>query len=204
MPRGPSTNMTKRNILLVLCGRAGTGKDAFAAPLLEHLGFSQLKFARPLKDAMLCLFPHMDERHVDGELKDTVDSVTGATPRALMQVIGTDLLQHGIKDRFPGVGRRIFADALARRAEKMACDIVVTDMRFSHELQAVRAMRAVFEVVVVKITRSSEESMQLQTSDCDHESETPIPDRQCDYIIHNDGPLLDLQHAAEQLVASLR
>lgn len=78
-----------------LCGHAHAGKDAFASTLIEA-GFIHIKFASPLKDAMLCLFPHMDARHVDGELKDVVDPVTGSTPRALLQVIGTDLLQHGL------------------------------------------------------------------------------------------------------------
>lgn len=191
--------MATRNVI-ALCGRAGAGKDAFAAPLLEDVAVVGLKFARPLKDAILALFPHMDERHVDGDLKDTVDPSTGATPRSLMQVIGTDLLQHGLKDRFPCVGRGIFANALLGRVRQTARDVVVTDMRFPHELAAVRSLASrTTTVTVVKVVRRGQAPV-----DGLHESETPIPDEDCDVVVNNDGSLADLRAAAQRLMEELR
>jgi hypothetical protein len=191
--------MGPRNVI-ALCGRAGAGKDAFAAPLLEDIAVVGLKFARPLKDAILALFPHMDERHVEGDLKDTVDPSTGATPRSLMQVIGTDLLQHGLKDRFPRVGRGVFVNALLGRVRQTARDVVVTDMRFPHELAAVRGLASrSITVTVVKVVRRDRDPVGGR-----HESETPIPDEDCDVVVNNDGSLTDLRSAALRLMQDLR
>jgi hypothetical protein len=44
--------------------------------------------------------------HTDGLLKDVEDP---ASPRQLMQFIGTELLQL-LQERFPKIGRTIFAD----------------------------------------------------------------------------------------------
>jgi hypothetical protein len=140
----------------------------------------------------------MDTRHVDGELKDVVDPVTHTTPRALLQVIGTDLLQHGLGAKFPSIGRRIFASAAVERILACDCNVVVTDLRFEHERLALAAM-VDRRVQVVKIVRIDADHVSR-----DHESEAGIPDCLCDEVILNDGSLHRLHEKAHHFSKSVQ
>jgi hypothetical protein len=185
-----------KRIVIAVCGRARAGKDTFAEAFLES-GFVNLKFASPLKAAMLALFPHMSDEHVNGELKDVHDPAIGDTPRAMMQHVGTDLLQHGLGVAFPTVGRRIFCDSMlarARAAHKAGADVVVTDMRFEHEKAALR--RAFGDgVTFVKVVRAG-----MPARAAGHESESGVDGIECDIVVRNDRALSDLRAHAQRVL----
>jgi hypothetical protein len=57
--------------------------------------------SRLLKNVIRTLFPSMNTvSHTDGALKDVVDTGVGASPRQLMQYIGTDLCNSDYKKNF--------------------------------------------------------------------------------------------------------
>jgi hypothetical protein len=118
-----------------VCGRAGAGKDAFADAFVAA-GYVRLKFADPLKQVVRDLFPTMNTReHTDGELKDVVDEATGASPREVMQYLGTELLQYGLASRFPRIGRTVFCGPVLEAAA-LHERVIITDVRFLHEYYA--------------------------------------------------------------------
>lgn len=125
-------------VLVGLVGRRGAGKDTIADHLVASYGFVNLKFAAPLKAALMPLFG-LTHEHVEGRLKDEVHPAWGVTPRAMMQFFGTDVLQgQGMQQLVPGIGRdfavrRMFVDG------QVQGDVVISDVRFPHEVDAIRS-----------------------------------------------------------------
>jgi hypothetical protein len=179
---------------VAVCGRAHSGKDAFARAFIDR-NYRAEKLAAPLKASMLAFFPHMRSDHVDGDLKDVVDEVTQTTPRALMQVIGTNLMQHGVQSAFPAIGRCVFVNALLTRLRDCPsqgeCGTIVTDLRFEHERTKLVSCANAY---VVKIVRS-----QGAGAGDAHESESGIATELCDTIVVNDGDLVDLYSKASDI-----
>jgi hypothetical protein len=164
--------------IVALCGKRGCGKDTAAEALLSK-GYSGEKFAGPLKHACMSLFG-FDESQVEGPLKDVMDPRWGATPRSVLQFMGTEVFQYKINDVLPGMGRTFWSKAMIRRVEEGTGDVVITDMRFQHELDALKALDpSIYKVISIKIERR-------RASADAHASETELDAVQCDHNIHND------------------
>lgn len=178
--------MTPRTVVVAICGTRGSGKDSIAAILSREAGFVNFKFARPLKDAIRGLFS-LGAEHVDGDLKDVVHPAWGVTPRALMQWFGTEVMQHELAKMVPSIGRRFWADRLVSSLESFvsgAGRAVVTDMRFRHELDALREAFG-DQLIAIRVER--------RQSDADaHESETASASLDVDLVVANDGTLEQL------------
>lgn len=173
--------------IVALCGKKGSGKDTAAQALLDK-GWSGEKFAGPLKDACRTLFG-FDESQVEGHLKDVVDARWGTTPRALLQFMGTEVFQYKINDVLPGIGRTFWTKSMIQRIQSSDGDVVITDMRFQHELDALQAMDPlIYKVVSIKIIR------QCEHEDCSHASETELDSVRCDHDISNDKDIKELWH----------
>lgn len=196
--------------VVALCGARGAGKDAVAAVLAREAGFVNHKFARPLKDALATLFS-LDAAHVDGPLKDVVHERWGVTPRALMQWFGTEVMQHGLRAVVPSVGRGFWAERLRASLRSAlerdpAARIVVSDMRFEHELEALRAEFG-DRLVAVRVERASSSSAPSRapstapaSPDDRHESETSPAKLRVDLVISNDASLARLELVARGLL----
>lgn len=171
---------------MAVCGRRGAGKDAVADILCKHHGFVNHKFARPLKNIVKSLFS-LEPEHVDGCLKDVVHARWGVTPRLLMQWFGTDVMQHGLNSISPGSGRTFWSDQLRSELLSDARNVVVSDLRFPHELQM---LKEVFNrrLITVRIVRDS----RTPSSEDDHESEAGAASLDVDMEISNNGTLEDL------------
>lgn len=175
--------------IVALCGKKGSGKDTAARALLDR-GWTGEKFAGPLKDACRTLFG-LDESQVEGHLKDVVDERWGTTPRAILQFIGTEVFQYKINDVLPGIGRHFWTRSLVQRIQASRGDVVVTDMRFQHELDALRAMDPlIYRVVSIKIDRDKA----CTDAAAEHASETELDTIRCDHDIHNDKDVHELWH----------
>jgi hypothetical protein len=195
---------TGRRQVVALCGRLGAGKDALADALCRDSGFVNLKFARPLKDALCGIFGLTSE-HVDGDLKDVVHPAWGVTPRLLMQWFGTDVMQHGLAAVVPHVGRTVWSERMRLEILKLPADgatrVVISDTRFQHEVDMVRSLAAAGEadVLVVHVLCSAAPEHKTYRSEAAeaaeaHESESGVDDLgPVDQIIVNDGTLADLR-----------
>lgn len=133
-------------MIIGVSGKKRSGKDTVANHLETKYGFTKMAFASPIKWAAEDIFG-FNERQLYGDLKEVEDSLWGFTPRWAMQMIGTDLFRdHIAKD--------IWIRRLKQRIrESPHTRIVVSDVRFLNEVQAIKDMGG----QVVKINRPSVE-----------------------------------------------
>lgn len=129
--------------IIAFTGLAGAGKSTAAAHLVQRHGYERVRFAGPLKSMLAAL--GCTQEQIDGSEKETpCDLLCGKTPRQAMQWLGTEF------------GRNLIGDDIWIRAWKAAVDrlpagvpVVVDDLRFPNEAEAVRAAGG----VIVRIDR---------------------------------------------------
>ena len=178
-----------------ICGRARAGKDAVADHLAREFGARKLKFAAPLKGAVSALFDIPLER-LESDEKDEVDPRLGVTPRHIMQWLGTDIIQQAFpRDVAPRFGRRFFCERLCWDLDATDAPILVSDMRFAHENDALAqyALRRGRPYLSVRLERPGS----LVGGAAGHVSETASAEIPVDTVIVNDGTLEELLTKAD-------
>lgn len=180
--------------IIAISGRSGAGKDAAADALCRSLAFKNVKFAAPLKDAAATLFGIPHECFCDNLLKDQPHpALLGSTPRSALQWLGTDVMQHGLiaSGLMPGIGRGFWANRLVEMIDHLptsADRIVVSDMRFQHELDCLRK-RYGHRLLAIRLVRP------MQQAQHDHESEKCVDLLDVPIVIQNDKSLDEFQDA---------
>lgn len=145
-------------IVIAVCGARRAGKDTVAKVLEERYAFVNLKFARYLKDMIRSGFGLTDDE-VEGNAKDIIHPVYGVTPRAIMQFIGTDVMQYSLQNILPGVGRVFWANRLLmdvkQRFKESVNRLVISDLRFLHEYEALQksSIEEGYKLLVIKVQR---------------------------------------------------
>lgn len=123
--------------ILLLAGTKRSGKDTVADYLVDTFQFKKLSFAAPLKAVCKDIFD-LTAGQLDGDNKDSVDSRYNKTPRQIVQYFGTDLMQFELMKFMPEMGRLVWVQKLMRDIGHS--NVVISDMRFKHEYDAVYAM----------------------------------------------------------------
>jgi hypothetical protein len=180
-----------------LTGYAGSGKDTAAEALIQERGFVKIAFADPLREAMGKLNPIVGREFKGfGVIEDITynqaiykygyTDAKGKFPelRRLLQVFGTE------------VGREMFGeDFWIQQFENKVQfvlqkqDVVITDVRFPNEVEAVRRLGG----IVARIHRPGFDAVN------GHVSDTGVADLSVDIVIHNDSTIEDLRKAALNL-----
>lgn len=169
-------------LLIGITGRAGAGKDTFADHLCLNYGFEAMAFADPLKGAASIMFDVPVHYFYDRDLKEEIIPEWGMSPRHMAQRLGTEAVRNTFGPDF-WIKRWL----QGYRAMPISLDVVVTDVRFNNEAQAIRDLGG----VIVQIKRPGES--ELDTSAMAHASETGIGYFSShDKIIVNDGTIADL------------
>ena len=173
--------------IIALVGKKRTGKDTVALYLTGKYGYTNAKFADPLKRAVREFFNFTDHQiEVD---KEVVDSIWGITPRHAMQFIGCEVVQHQFQKILPDIGRMFFVKSLLSRYKKET--IVISDMRFVHEYDAIHALP---DTLVIKLERPS-----IDDGD-DHISEKEVDDIHPEHVIKNTGTVEDLLGQVQEIL----
>ena len=127
-------------MIIAFAGYRGSGKSE-AVDTLAKLGFTDVKMAAPLKQMLTAMYMYCglthDEvnRRLEGDLKEQPDDwLMGRTPRHAMQQLGTEW-RNSIDPNLwiPMWQRRI-------RMLKPHTNITCSDVRFPHEVDALRAV----------------------------------------------------------------
>jgi hypothetical protein len=172
--------------LIVLTGRARSGKTTVSNYLRNEHNFVVVKFAGVLKDMLYTL--GLDWEHVEGSLKEEpCELLGGKTPRHAMQTLGTEWGRGMIhEDLWVNAWRQ----AVIRHLDD-GVDVVTDDCRFENELAAALELGA----TVIKLVRPQTEN----DVDAAHASEH-VPDTYHHLVENTDG-ILALQ---EQINEALR
>lgn len=176
-------------MLIGITGSKGSGKDTFAAVLIEK-NFHNVKMADALKEMLRSLYRYAGvdaetiERKIEGDMKEVPCRIIGGkTPRHAMQTLGTEWGRDQIQPTF-------WTDLWEAKVAGMLKDgtpVVVTDVRFPEECNRIRDLGG----RIVRIERPGH-----ATGD-GHASETTMNSLQVDETVYNDGSISRLHRKAE-------
>lgn len=181
--------------IIGITGHARSGKDTFAARLIEKHGYTKVAFADTLRDVLMETDPSVDW---------CVDDDGEVMTFTLSEVMACNTYEFA-KDNIPDVRRllqnlgqamrdlvdeNIWVNAAMRRIEKIDGPVVVTDVRYPNEAEAIRAMGG----EVVRVRRPGFDGVN------DHASEHAMDDYNVDMVVMNDSDV-DMLHTNADVVA---
>lgn len=161
-----------------IAGPARSGKDTAAGWLIEQ-GFRQYSFAAPLK-AGLKVMLGLDARHTDGDLKELPLESYGASPRRMMQTLGTEWGRELINDRVWLIRAGEITEEWLRSPDVRG--VVISDVRFENEAAWLREKGG----LLVHLRRAAAHSVEA------HASEAGVAVEAGDPVVHNDGTIDEL------------
>lgn len=196
---GCQLRMTMMRLVVAICGKKGSGKDVIAKHLEARHGFAHVKVAGPLKECVRSLFGISTEQIEDPVLKETIDPRYGASPRRLMQFMGTEVMRDLFARSFPVVGAEFWTHALVRQIGRTGRDrIVVSDMRFVNEFAAL-TREADTLVHVIRVNRARERTSTSVVEDS-HVSETEFETIPADHVVDNDADIDSLLRRVDDVI----
>lgn len=176
--------------IIGIAGHARAGKDTVAQFIREEYSCMTYAFAEPLKAMLRSI--GLDESELNGWRKDEINNDFQATPRHMMQTLGTEWGRDTINGD-------IWVIAAAKRLKRLnqanpEKTILITDVRFENEASFVRANGFLIHVErpIQRIDGShhrSENQLRINESD--------------DLIIMNDGGLDDLREEALRIAVEI-
>jgi len=144
-------------MIIGIAGFQGSGKDTIADYLQNIYGFKRDSFAATLKDAVAAVFG-WDRNLLEGRTtesrvwREQVDSwwanrlnMPNLTPRLVLQKWGTEVARKSWHDD-------TWIASLENKLTRSHNDIVITDVRFPNEIQAVRNAGG----MVIRVVRGPE------------------------------------------------
>lgn len=168
------------DLFIGLCGKKGSGKSHVAQSLVGSCGAKIIRFADTLKDMMRVM--GFNEGQINGDLKEVAcDMLNGKTPRYAMQTLGTQWGRNLLHEN-------IWVDMLVAKAKRETGIVVVDDVRFPNEVEAIRENGG----VVVWLDRDS-----IYESGDTHSSETSVDASFCDLLIDNNQDVLVVSKTIE-------
>lgn len=126
-------------LLIGLSGKAGSGKSTAAEYLSQFHGYHQVAFAGALKEIVATAL-RFTAGQLHGGRKEEIDSRWGVSPRWCLQWLGTEVLRAKWPDIWIRHLRQDILDFLSINGQQ---PIVVTDVRFRDEAEALKDMGAV-------------------------------------------------------------
>lgn len=177
--------------LIGLTGRAGAGKDTVRRILEDDHGFWGMAFADPVRDMARALLSHVYAEHAveRRELKEVAVPVLGVSYRQIAQTLGTEWGRQMIR---PSLWIDIAMSKARLSASRGHTRIVISDVRFPDEMEAIRGMGG----VIWAVTRPGVEPVR------EHVSEHMARDcaLYADAVVCNSGTLEDLAQRVKELV----
>ena len=162
-------------MILGLCGPKDSGKSTLAELLKTQHQFKRIALADPIKEMCLTLVTYQGcsrgqgIRMFWGDLKEVPSAYLGGrTPRHAMQTLGTEWGRKTINWDF-------WKNVWHNKVQQELDQIVVDDVRFENEVQAIRN----FGGKVIRIMRKG-------TTIGLHSSEREYEKINCDWVLTND------------------
>lgn len=183
-------------MLITFSGAKNSGKTTCTEYLVNKYGFVTVAFADPLKLALKELFMFTDDQLYGSlEQKESADyRWFGASPRQIMQFVGTDLFRNQMNLIMPGMDKNFFIHRfkLWYELELKAnpnLKLIVSDSRFVNEADAIVGLGG----IVVKLIRCEDGTVIDQ-----HQSETECKQIDGQIVIMNDSTIDELYNKLDQ------
>jgi uridine kinase len=181
-------------ILIGIAGQKYNGKDTIADYLVSTYGFIKISFADKLKEMCKVLFNFTDEQ-LYGSQKETIDNYWNIAPRDVFQYFGTDIMRNDIKKILPSIENDFWIKCTFKQIDNFIkennnCKIVIADVRFPNEVNAIKS----YNGHIIRVIRPS-----IQNDDF-HESESQIPFLNVDYEIINDNNINELYKKIDNIL----
>lgn len=207
--------------IIALTGKARSGKDTAANIIRNYLDnhndlvdFNKVRvygfeaFAAPLKSmiAMLLDFfglgsvmqPETLYPYIDGDQKEEVIEAIGASPRGMLQTLGTNWGRQMVNGN-------IWLNCMRTRLEAYpavvdmgygGAVIVVTDCRFDNEAELIHELGG-------KVVRIQRDNVPEQVGEADHPSENGVAPHLIDITVDNNGTVEEFQDALIKALGDL-
>lgn len=176
-------------MIIGISGKLKSGKSTLTSYLAEY-GFEELLFAGGLKD-MICTLLGVDRDTLNSqEFKETEIPWVGTTPRKLMQTLGTEWGR--------AINPNLWVNHTLQQARFLP-KVVISDVRFPNELQALHDINAITVRIVRDIEREGPEHQHPSETALDH-----VNNKLFDVVIDNNGSLEDLRKAAEDIINNFK
>lgn len=175
-------------MIIGLCGAAGSGKDTVAQRLVEVHGHAKVALADPLYEAVSAITGMTVEELHDRSRKENALGWISCSPRRLLQSLGTEWGRDMIHPE-------IWVMSTMRRIEGIE-DVVVTDVRFNNEAEAILARGGV-------VWRVEGRAADIGKASASHASEAGVAVKYIDWTIRNDGDLASLWEAVDAAYSRL-
>lgn len=149
-------------MLIGFSGKKGSGKSYFADYLVNHKLFIKLSFASPLKEITKILFNLSDEDVKDPIKKELINPKFNASPRELMQWLGTDIMREEFNKKFNYSGS-IWIDNVKDKVKTLLDnnkDVVIDDVRFQNEVDMIHSLGG----IVINLRNDLDNTLNNSTS----------------------------------------
>lgn len=181
--------------VIMLCGYKRCGKDTFANHLVNKYGYTHLKISKTLKDTLKTLFQFSDEQ-LETDLKDKIDPRWNITPRKAMVFVGTDMFQFKIQGLLPNIGKNFWIRSTKETIidlynKNKNIDIVISDLRFQHELDCINDIRFDLRDINIDIVKIIRPNLDILYDKDLYDSESQHLSFRFDKIIINDDDYFD-------------
>lgn len=171
--------------LILITGRAGSGKDTFARGLIDR-GFKRQAYADALKEVTALIADEPSHLYHDVVAKEEHCDALGMTRRGALQDVGSAVRNT--------LGPNTWCNRVIRRWRAAGKPpTVITDCRYDNEADAAIAEGG----IVIKIIRPDNAS--LPGSLAAHESERGVSEDRITIEVINDGSVGDLIHEAHKI-----
>ena len=149
-------------MLIGFSGKKGSGKSYFADYLVNNKLFIKLSFASPLKEITKILFNLSDEDVKDPIKKELINPKFNASPRELMQWLGTDIMREEFNKKFNYSGS-IWIDNVKDKVKTLLDnnkDVVIDDVRFQNEVDMIYSLGG----IVINLRNDLDNTLNNSTS----------------------------------------
>lgn len=130
-------------MIIGFCGKKGSGKSFFAKYLVKQHNFIELTFAEPLKKAVQIIFNLTDDELHDQNLKENKIERLNASPREILQWLGTDIIREKFNKKFNYNGS-IWVDNMKEKLKNLQDkNVVISDVRFQNEIDLIHSLNGI-------------------------------------------------------------
>ena len=176
--------------IIGITGRKRHGKDTLGDYLVSNYGYTKIGFADALKEGCRHIFGFNDDQ-LYGNSKEIDDEFWKASPRKVLQFVGTDLFRDQLARVLPedkyDIWVKVVEKTILQNPDKK---YVITDVRFNNELAFIKK----YNGLTIKVQRDT-------ITDIDwHISESYIDELQTNYTIKNSGTLEELYKKLENVM----